>query len=444
MKYIILGFLVIFFINGCSTKEFKVLDIDDSKVKELNEIPQDVSYYLNNYKDNNKLKESQKTYISKYYKIWIKKPNIKVSQAFWAFKVYNKKRNYYGVNLKLYDENFYKKNYYNANIKDYMTLNKKALTLHVTNLRAFPTDDVLFINPNKAGEGFPFDYLQNSLISSNKPLYVSHISKDRKWAFVFSSFTSGWVKLKDIVFIDNKEAKVWMNAKQVFIHKENQKVIKDSNYILTYRLGMLLPYIGEDSKKYKVLAVLEGNNNQANFTQISIDKKYASLEPLIFNKKNIKIIISQLQKSKYGWGGMYKQRDCSSSMRDFFAPFGIWLPRNSSAQSKIGKVIKLSNLDNDEKKELILKQGIPFETLVYKKGHIALYVGSYNNEPIIFQNVWGIKTKNDKKTGRIIIGRSIFSTLELGKDLDNVDKESLFLQKLKSINIVTAVNSSSF
>ncbi|NWF66264.1 MAG: glycoside hydrolase, partial [Campylobacterales bacterium] len=50
---------------------------------------------------------------------------------------------------------------------------------------------------------------------------------------------------------------------------------------------------------------------------------------------------------------------------------------------------------------------------------------------------WGIKTTNWFKDGRYIIGKSIISTLNLGEELDNVQENSLLINRIKSINILT-------
>ena len=39
----------------------------------------------------------------------------------------------------------------------------------------------MFYDPTQLGEGFPFDYNQNSAIKINTPIMVSHLSKDRAW-----------------------------------------------------------------------------------------------------------------------------------------------------------------------------------------------------------------------------------------------------------------------
>jgi hypothetical protein len=119
---------------------------------------------------------------------------------------------------------------------------------------------------------------------------------------------------------------------------------------------------------------------------------------------------------------------------DFYAPFGLWLPRNSSQQAKIGEVISLNDLRSSEKIKIIKEKAKPFRTLIYKKGHIGLYVGTYENKIVMYNNVWGIKTIKDGVEGRFIIGKPIFSTLEVGSNLREYDKDSSMLKKLKSIS----------
>ena len=41
---------------------------------------------------------------------------------------------------------------------------------------------------------------------------------------------------------------------------------------------------------------------------------------------------------------MYQERDCSSTLRDLFTPFGLWLPRNSGQQAGEGIYISLKDL----------------------------------------------------------------------------------------------------
>jgi hypothetical protein len=51
--------------------------------------------------------------------------------------------------------------------------------------------------------------------------------------------------------------------------------------------------------------------------------------------------------------------------------------------------------------------------------------------------MWGVKTKKDGKSGRFIVGKSVISTLEIGKELKYYDKEHSILSKVKGIVILS-------
>jgi len=426
--------VLILMFTGCLSKNIKVKkDIED-----LKNIPQDVRFYTKNIDVNVSNQDIRQRYEKLYFRVWnIDTPPEKVQNIQWPFRAYTI-HNSYGENFQPLNQSFFDKMYENSNFNAYGTLNKKAIALGHLNMRGFPTVQPLIKDPSIAGEGFPFDYLQNSTVSANKPLFVSHYSIDGEWVYVFSSFTSGWVKSNEIAFLDKQYTDLWQQAKQVLITKENISLFSnEGNFLFKSKIGMMLPLIDENDNDYTVLTITAYKNSQPIYLQTSVSKKIASKEILTFSKDNIDNIISEIAASNYGWGGMYNQRDCSSTLRDQFAVFGIWLPRNSSQQSRVGKVISLENLTDEEKINLIKKEAIPFQTLLYKRGHIVLYVGTYEDQIIIFHNAWGIKTKKDGVKGRVVVGKSIFSTLKLGKEQEDYDEDGEILRNLKSMNILT-------
>ncbi|WP_304543681.1 SH3 domain-containing C40 family peptidase [Sulfurimonas microaerophilic] len=437
MNYIY-SVVAVMLLSACAQKveviQEKKVDNTQQKeiVQELVEIPQNAGFYTSTLQEK-KLGDIEE-FVNKYFRAWnIEKISITQDQAKWAY-VYDN-NNSYGYTLQPITQNFFQTIDENSNYEAFSTLNRYALTLKLLNVRALPTDKPVFLDPSKAGEGYPFDYLQNTSIAPNKPIFVSHYSKDKKWVFIESSFGFGWVKTEDIVFIDKKYTLLWQKAQQVFLTKDNVTIYdQNGNYLFGSRVGMVLPLIDEDEESYTVLTVAKSKENQPLFLHSKLSKEIAHKGLLDFNSDNVVTIMDELQKGRYGWGGIYGQRDCSSTLRDFYAPFGLWLPRNSSVQSSMGDVKKLDLLSNEEKEIFIKEQAVPFETLVYKKGHIALYVGTYNNQAIIFQNVWGVKTKKDETEGRFLIAKPVFSTLEVGKNLKEFDPDASMLSKLQSIN----------
>ena len=137
-------------------------------------------------------------------------------------------------------------------------------------------------------------------------------------------------------------------------------------------------------------------------------------------------IANELIGEPYGWGGLYGNRDCSSMTRDFFSVFGLWLPRHSEDQVKeVGTYIDLQGMTSEQKEKVIMEKAIPYLTLIWRKGHVMLYIGAKDGQPLIFHNVWGVRTKDLRGyEGRKIIGQAVITTLHPGRELRNFDAEA--------------------
>lgn len=404
-----------------------------TQLEELNQIPQDVDVYLHSFHKGKIATTGE--FAQHYFRAWnLQKPSVDVEEAKWAYTTYDV-NNSFDYTYKPMPQQFFDTINAQSNFDAYGSVNLYAVTTNTTSLRSMPTDKPLFLDPSQAGEGYPFDYMQNSLIAANKPLLISHYSQDKKWVFVESSFGFGWLHAGDVVVIPKPYTQEWQEAKQIFFLQDGVGLYDENgNYLFDSRVGMVLPLIQERKNDYIVLSVTRDGKGNAFYHRTKVAKTIASLGTLEFNDANVAKVLREVQKSQYGWGGLYEQRDCSSTLRDFFNPFGVWLPRNSSMQAKMGKVEQLAGFSNDAKLRRIQKIAMPFQTLVYKKGHIGLYVGNYEGKPIIFQNVWGVKTKDGEKEGRFVVAKPVFSTLELGSELPNFDANASMLSNLQSIN----------
>lgn len=440
---VISGLVCILFFVSCSTKEpIKTVPIavketqKEQKKQTITFLSQDIQKYLERFQSNG-TKLSQEKYEKNYFAVWnIKESKKTPKELMWAFDAFRYGKSY-GENLQLIEKEFFTQMKENANFEHFSSVNKPAISLDELNIRAFPTDKPLLRNPELAGEGFPFDYMQNSTIHANKPLFVTHYSKDKEWVHVLSSFAFGWVKTKDIAFLKPYQKELWQKAEQAVVVKEDVPLYtKEGKFLFKTKLGMMFALIDEDEESYTLLCVGNYKFSEPLFLEVQISKNVVHKGILVFNKENLTNVLPQFLRRKYGWGGMYDDRDCSSTLRDFYAPFGLWLPRNSYQQSKVGEVVSLDKLTNEEKQELIMKKAVPFQTLLYKRGHIVLYTGTVDGKITILQNVWGVKTKENGAEGRYIVGKTIFSTLELGKELSNYDKDASMLKNLKSFNIL--------
>ena len=158
---------------------------------------------------------------------------------------------------------------------------------------------------------------------------------------------------------------------------------------------------------------------------------------LPFTRENILREAFRLLAKPYGWGGMWKARDCSSFLQDVFSTMGVILPRNSAAQANSGSYFAKFNIENskipDAKKEAALDQAPPVTSLLRLNGHIMLYLGKVNGHYYVIHNSSGYRVPRwfgDDEVHKL--NQVVVSDLSLGKG----SKKKSLLERLLSINTV--------
>lgn len=179
--------------TACSIKEPIVIPKNQDIVELSNKADDD---FINQNK-------ATKDYFDKYFRPWsASKVSYPKNEAMWGLSYKNRK--IYLENHKLATKEWFNKVINNSNFDEYNVVPKKAITLKNTNVRVLPSNSPMFYDPTKPGEGFPFDYNQNSLIKINTPILVSHLSKDKAWAYIESSIVGGWVEINSIAFVNDE------------------------------------------------------------------------------------------------------------------------------------------------------------------------------------------------------------------------------------------------
>ena len=400
-----------------------------NSVRDIKVIKQDPSCFSTQIKPMSKKEQKRydNQYNKKFFKPWFrKKMGLSWKQRNWQF-VFAKQKVYTRYSKRL-SKKWFNYQIRNSNFRRYQSVLKPAITLRHTDLKIYPTKQDFYYNPKRTGEGFPFDYNQNSSVNINTPLLVSHYSRDKKWVYVRCPYAYGWLPLSDIAFVDSKFRKKFMNNNYAVTIRDNL-FIKDKKFKTIVKLGTIFP-IDRKSKKYIIAS--KNKKGYAKIKLLKTRKKWiVAKKPIAFTPANVALISKQLVGEPYGWGGKLQARDCSSLTKDFFAPFGIFLRRNSKEQSHDGKrITRIRGLSSKKKKAIILKKAKPFRSLLYVGGHVTLYLGQKNGEPIIMHNYWGSRLNNRKKR---IFGRSIISTTEIGKERKDIKKRAMLLNTFSKI-----------
>ncbi|MBA2652482.1 MAG: SH3 domain-containing protein [Tatlockia sp.] len=354
---------------------------------------------------------------------------------------------HYAENFKEQSQGWWNKIKLNMNLDSlegsYFNEENRAIAISNTYARSLPELAPDFFHASLAGQGFPFDNLQDSAVWAGTPLYVLTTTKDKAWSLVLTPDAFfAWIKSSDLAYASSSFIDQWQQAakKNLVAISKTEATIVDTQqrFQLTSYIGAVFPLKERGNKMLSILIPEKNDSNQAYIKSALISANAAVLMPLAASNKNLAAIIRQLQNRPYGWGDAFFYNDCSQEMKSLFTPFGIWLPRNSNAQGELKPSLDLSSASLVERLAALKAKGHPMMTLVYIGGHVMLYLGNKNQEAMSYQNVWGLAPKNRDK--RYVIGQSVLLPIlksfpenaELGSQANRNFFKLIFLDELES------------
>lgn len=386
-------------------------------------------------------REFDEIFNRKFFAPWHrKKASMTADKAFWGIKHYGAKEGF-AENLLPWRLEEWQRLIDLQQLASYPSLARPAITIRNTSLRLFPTERPFFLDPHQPGEGFPFDYFQSSAIAVGNPLFATHSSSDGAWIFVECNFAYGWVPTEAIAWVDAKLQRRYENGSYAAIlHEDTTLRSAKGNFLVQADLGAIFPVVKGKGPRLSLSIPVRGADGGAELRVAVAETGKAALKPLILTAGAIARLTDPLLGQPYGWGGLFGDRDCSSTMRDLFIPFGIWLGRNSEKQGlKGGEFIDLRDKSAAEKEAEIKAKGIPFVTLIWLKGHIGLYLGPApgSSEPLLLHNFWGIHIfDKEGKEGREVVGRLAITSLRPGEERPDVHKDD-FYSRVQGMAILT-------
>ncbi|MCK9239820.1 SH3 domain-containing protein [Desulfocurvus sp.] len=300
---------------------------------------------------------------------------------------------------------------------------RPAISVANSDLRVLPTVRPLFYNFDLAGEGFPFDYNQNSAVWAQTPLLVLHTSADGAWALVETSTAAGWMPTRDLALVDAGFMDAFNTVHLAALTADRVPVVDCyGQFRFMGRVGMVLPMTGREAGTLDVLIAARDASGRALLLTAGLGEDVAAPWPLAPTPASFARLANEMLGQPYGWGGLYRNRDCSALVMDLFAPLGIWQPRNSGAQARHWGLAPLGDLDREARLRVIAAEARPWLTLFWRPGHIALYIGQWQGRPAVLHAAWGVRTRVGKAEGRHILGATVITSLEPGQDLPELER----------------------
>ncbi len=420
-------------------------------IRDVRELRQDHTFYLTDVTTGREdlPLESQirmdRDYNNTYFSVWhMKYPyHALPDRVRNDFTIYALKPGY-GENKRRLPADWIRKLQNSASLESYPNILSRGITTRNTNLRELPTNIPHFSAKDGDSHAWPFDNLQRSSVPANTPIFICQLSADKSWALVETSFTYGWIPTEDLAFVDNEFVKNWETGRYAVIMREHVSILDERNrFLVQASVGHIFPLEAISDVEMKISVAMADPNRQAVIRHGFVPAKAAAQKPLRFNPVNAAGIANEMIGEPYGWGGLYDRRDCSAMTRDFFAVFGIWLPRHSSNQVKeSGLYVDLRGLSREEKEKTIIAKGVPYLSLLWRKGHVMLYIGHKDGKVLIFHNMWGVRTRDPLgREGRKIVGQAVITTLMPGQELTDFDPSvGSYIDHIAAMNILIPAN----
>ncbi|MEG2016914.1 MAG: SH3 domain-containing protein [Clostridium sp.] len=276
-------------------------------------------------------------------------------------------------------------------------------------LKTFPTSDRVF----KEAKDYELDRFMESAVYIGEPCAIYSSSRDGKWYFCKTFNCSGWLH-SDYIAIGSKDEVQAFSKSKEFIVVTGRKFLLGYNPFTealseeSLDMGVRLP-LEKDWERDEVVYDMytEGSYIVKYPTRDRFGKLQLTHILIPFNEEvhegylkckryNVLRQAFKFQGERYGWGGEFEGRDCSSMIVDIFRCFGIYFPRNTGEQLKksVGKTIYFDeNTQPNEKIKIIesLRPG----ALIYLSGHVAMVVGRYKDKVYIIHDVIGVHIEED-------------------------------------------------
>lgn len=274
-----------------------------------------------------------------------------------------------------------------------------AYTVKRMTLRLFPTEDRVFDGP----DDLYFDYILYAECMPYMPCVVLHESTDGEYLYVVFDSYSAWVR-KDAValcmdrddWVERQNPDQWLVVTAREIRLGNDPY-SEATTDLVLPMGTQMELVSADEAPevinqrttygdYVVKVPTRGSSGYIEDEYVLIpvsDDVHVGFLP--YTSENIVRQAFKLLGDRYGWGGDLQANDCTGITREIFRCFGILLPRVGQSNSKGVYKVDLSDMDEDEKLNVIADL-IP-GSLISFPGHMMIYLGTVDNVPYVISAV---------------------------------------------------------
>lgn len=292
---------------------------------------------------------------------------------------------------------------HNLNIEAVQPANpvRFGLVVKRTDLRSMPTADRVH-NENMA---LDLDRFQETALFPGEAVAVLHQSRDGKWLLLQNYHYTGWVQAADIALGSRQQVLAYSEQAPFLVVTGARAYTSYTPAVpaiseLLLDMGSRLPLLTTKDTGHNV----HGQNPHASYiVKLPVRNSDGSLDftpALIARQQDVSIgylpyttanVLQQAFKflgDRYGWGHDYDSRDCTGFIIEIYRSFGLLMPRNSGQQGEgsYGHNIRFSAQSSHSDKLAAISDASAGD-LIYRPGHVMLYLGNDNGEPFVIHSV---------------------------------------------------------
>jgi hypothetical protein len=284
------------------------------------------------------------------------------------------------------------------------------------------------------------DRLQNNALEAATPVLVLTESTDHKWFYVISPNSEGWVTAEKVAFCTKDEMIRYEElAPSVVVISAKADLFTDPwlrQHLAYIQMGCRLPFLGQcEDGRIQVLVPVRKDDGWCSFEPAYASATDVHQGYLPYTPRTALTQAFKLLNAPYGWGGMHGEQDCSRFIQEVFATMGIVLPRNSSQQGKVGRLIAsfTSSQLQGERQGRLLNEAMGGVTTLQFPGHIMLYLGSVDSIPYAIHDLYAYTEPAQDDERLIPINKVVVSSLMIGEGT----KKGPFIMRLGNVREVS-------
>ena len=275
-----------------------------------------------------------------------------------------------------------------------LIVRRSALRTFPTTLRAFST----------AGDT-DIDRFQETAEVPGTPVVIVHASRDGAWLFVLTPRYAAWVVAGAVAegtaaqvfdYAEHTPYRIVTGAVERTVFTREQPAVSQLPLDMGTRVAVMTdvpptqPVNGQTSYTSHVLQLpLRASDGSLQFTPALLQKNTdtaAAYLPL--TAANIIRQAFKLLGERYGWGGAYDGRDCSSFVADVYASMGVAMPRNTGRQASSPAFAGTRfSAASTPAERLRAVRALQVGDLVYIPGHVLLVLGQIDGQPYVIHDV---------------------------------------------------------